>query len=95
MLRVLFCISVGVAALAAPALAAPPSAGGSAQAQPARGYSAPGTYKLIPLPDSKVPAAWVLDTETGQAWLCGPGSDSGQARVTCLQAEMNKPGAAQ
>lgn len=74
--------------LAVPALAAPGAAAPPMHPNTGAGYSAPGTYKLIPLPGSKVPAAWVLNTETGQTWLCGAGTSGGQAHLTCLPASI-------
>lgn len=83
--RPILCLAaIAPLAIAAPCLAASQAPPGMASA-----YSAPGTYKLIPLPGSKVPAAWVLNTQTGQTWLCGTGAVDGRARVTCLQADMN------
>ncbi len=47
-----------------------------------------GTWRLIPLPDVKLPAAWVINTETGETYLCGSGAAQGKARVACVEASF-------
>jgi hypothetical protein len=45
-----------------------------------------GTWRLVPLTNSRVPAAWVINTETGDTYLCGTGSFQGKATIACLEA---------
>lgn len=45
-----------------------------------------GTWRLVPLTNSQVPAAWVINTETGDTYLCGAGSSEGKATIACLEA---------
>lgn len=47
-----------------------------------------GVWHLIPLENSKVPAAWVLNTATGDLYLCGTGALNGRARVACIEADF-------
>jgi hypothetical protein len=67
-------------------LAAPACFG--AEPPPGPSVPPPGTWRLIPLPDEKVPAAWVINTATGATYLCGSGSSEGRARVACIQADF-------
>jgi hypothetical protein len=67
-----------------------PGAPGFAAAPPGTATPPAGSWQLIPLPDTKVPAAWVINTENGDTYLCGAGSsDDGQARVACIQANFH------
>ncbi len=45
-----------------------------------------GTWRLVPLTNSQVPAAWVINTENGDTYLCGAGSSEGKATIACLEA---------
>jgi len=72
-------VALGTLACVSTALATPPAGPGQGE---------PGTWRLIPLPDTKVPAAWVINTTNGDTYLCGSGSHDGQARVACIQARF-------
>ena len=75
-------VLLGMAILGAPAcLAAGPGSSPS--------VSQPGTWRLVPLANQKVPAAWVINTETGDTYLCGSGSSDGRAHVACIEANFS------
>jgi hypothetical protein len=70
----------GLAMLAAPSLAAaPPGTAPTPQSE---------AWRLISLPDAKVPAAWVINTANGDTYLCGAGARDGRVHLTCIQADF-------
>lgn len=73
----------GLGMLAAPSVAAPPP-GTVSEPQG-------GVWQLIPLPDAKVPAAWVINTANGDTYLCGAGARDGRAHLACIQADFHHP----
>ncbi len=80
----LLCAAATLAGIALPG--APPA---FAATPPGTATPPAGSWQLIPLPDAKVPAAWVINTENGDTYLCGAGSDDGKARVACVQANFH------
>ena len=52
-----------------------------------------GAWRLIPLADSHVPAAWVINTRNGDTYLCGTGALDGHVRVACVEANFPRPNA--
>jgi len=71
--------SLGLLRLPAAHAAGPPAALQESQS---------GVWRLVPLPNSKIPAAWVINTETGVTYLCGTGATQGKARVACIEASF-------
>jgi hypothetical protein len=80
----------GVMVLSAPAFAGENQQGQNQQGQNQQEEQAggAGVWELIPLPDSKVPAAWVFNTQTGQTYLCGPAARRGMAVLACIRARL-------
>ncbi|MDQ2804010.1 MAG: hypothetical protein M3Y41_15555 [Pseudomonadota bacterium] len=71
--------------------AVPSFAAGPPQSTSPRLSEPAGTWRLIPLSNVKVPAAWVINTANGDTYLCGSTAAEGRAQLACIEADFSHP----